>query len=155
MFWHSLLLANHSPGWSQERANQKAQLWVWLQDDWLGGKLNRQNRLLRHSETVRLQHCCTCDSPYWRSTSAIYVAKIKITSPKGRVLGRRGEMAKQEQKCCGPQQTGSRSTWLGQSSLASGNLCSSFRISYLPPSPRIPATVSKSSLQSLEPNVCR
>lgn len=83
MSWHSLFLANYSPGWSQERANQKARLWVWLQDDWLGGKLYRQNRLLRHSGTVRLRHCCTGGSPYWRSTSAVCMAKIKVTTPKG------------------------------------------------------------------------
>lgn len=45
------------PGSSQERASQKAQLWVWVQDDWL--------------RTVRLQRCCTGDNPYWRSISAV------------------------------------------------------------------------------------
>lgn len=50
---------------------------------------------------MRLLHCCTGDIPYRRSSSAIYMAKIKITPPKGKVLGKpKMEMAKQEQKCC-------------------------------------------------------
>lgn len=141
MSWYSLFLANHSPGWSQERANQKAQLWVWL-SRWLAGRTsNRQNRLLRQWK-VRLHRCYTGDSAYWRSTRAVCTYKIKVMPPKGRMLGKlEVETAKQEQKCCHSEQR-SRTTWLGQSSLISGNLCSSFRISYLSPSPRIPATVS-------------
>lgn len=58
-------------------------------------------------------------------------------------------MAKQEQKCCHSEQEAGQ---ISPSSFASGNFCSSFRSSYLPPSPRIPALVGRCSVQSLEPN---
>lgn len=152
MSWYFIFLANHFPSWSQGRANQKAQLWVWLQGDWLGEKLNRQNGLLRHRGTVRLQHCCTGDSLFWRSTSVVYVAKIKITPPKGRVLGKpEVEMAKQEQKCCHSEQEAGQLD-LARVLLPQGTSAHVSGVHTYPLHLGSLLQLSNCSMQSLEPN---
>lgn len=133
---NSLFLANHSPGWNQERANQKAQLRVWLPGRPAGRKSNRQNRLLRHwnSETTLL-HWWQCLLK--KRQSCMHIQNKGHATSKESAGKLEVEMARQEQKCCHREQR-SRTTWLGQSCLREPVL----KFQAFIPSPRTPATVS-------------